>query len=126
MHASYAYSLAVRVFWHLHVLSAFAATVHATVSAAYAEEFRKRYLAPVHAVWPPVLWSSEFCRSHEDFVERGSKERARWVAHLGFTPDAILLFLGRWSPEKRIDLLMDAIPTGCALVVIGDSDTAYA
>lgn len=125
-HASYRDIFAVRLTWYLHVLSAFAATVHATVSTVFAATLRSRYRAPVHAVWPPVLWSAEFLRPPGDFVEQGRKERARWAAHLGFTPRAVLLFAGRWSEEKRVELLMSAVPAGCALVIVGDGDTACA
>jgi len=87
---------------------------------------RSRYRIPVHAVWPPVLWSNEFLRPPEDFIASGAKERARWIAYLGFSPRAILLFAGRWSEEKRIHMLLGVVPKDCALVLVGDGDTRYA
>jgi glycosyltransferase involved in cell wall biosynthesis len=41
-------------------------------------------------------------------------------------PSAILLFAGRWSSEKRIHLLLDVVPDGAALVIVGDGTAAYA
>ena len=40
--------------------------------------------------------------------------------------EAIFLYAGRWSAEKRIHLLLDALPESCALVIVGDSDAEYA
>lgn len=40
--------------------------------------------------------------------------------------EAIFLYAGRWSTEKRIHLLLDALPESCALVIVGDSDAEYA
>lgn len=125
-HGSFNDLLSVRFTWRLHVLSAFCPSVHATVSTVFAEEFRNRYWAPVQAIWPPVLWSTEFLRPVEDFALKGDKMRSRWCAFLRYTPRAIFLFAGRWSAEKRIKLLFDAIPKDCALVIVGDGDTDYA
>lgn len=41
-------------------------------------------------------------------------------------PTAILLFAGRWSDEKRIHLLLDVVPDGAALVIVGDGTSDYA
>eukprot|EP00928_Gymnodinium_smaydae_P024205 TRINITY_DN19660_c0_g1_i1.p1 TRINITY_DN19660_c0_g1~~TRINITY_DN19660_c0_g1_i1.p1 ORF type:complete len:479 (-),score=100.91 TRINITY_DN19660_c0_g1_i1:118-1554(-) len=124
-HSGYDNILAVRLAWYLHVLSARFAVVHATASQVFAKAFCSRYGMPVHAVWPPVLWSDEFRQPVEAYAQRAAAERARWVAFLGFEPRAILLYAGRWSAEKRIHLLCEAVPPGCALVIIGDSDTDY-
>lgn len=45
---------------------------------------------------------------------------------LGFSPKAVLFFAGRWSAEKRIHLLVEAVPEDCALIIVGDSDAEYA
>eukprot|EP00747_Dinoflagellata_sp_TGD_P178825 gnl/TRDRNA2_/TRDRNA2_28543_c0_seq1.p1 gnl/TRDRNA2_/TRDRNA2_28543_c0~~gnl/TRDRNA2_/TRDRNA2_28543_c0_seq1.p1 ORF type:complete len:493 (+),score=41.55 gnl/TRDRNA2_/TRDRNA2_28543_c0_seq1:185-1480(+) len=116
----------VRLTWYWHMASAHFATVHASVSNVFAKILRSRYYIPVHVIWPPVLWSEEFRRPPEDFQAAAVSERARWVAFLGFTPRAILLYAGRWSSEKRIHLLAKAVPEGCALVIVGDSDSEYA
>ena len=57
--------------------------------------------------------------------------RATWLERLRAQgleapPRALLLFAGRWSAEKRIHLLLEAVPPGCALVIVGDGpSTAY-
>ena len=45
---------------------------------------------------------------------------------LGFRPGLSFLFAGRWSAEKRIHLLIDAMPQDCGLIIVGDSDADYA
>jgi len=125
-HAGHEHLLLIRLAWRFHVLSAHLATTHATVSRVYADVLRRQYRTPVHATWPPHLWSREFSRPPEDVAVEAARERARWTAFLGYEPRALLLYAGRWSPEKRIHLLDDAIPAGCALVIVGDGDTDYA
>ncbi|CAE8624428.1 unnamed protein product [Polarella glacialis] len=125
-HPLYEETFIVRCMWVSHLVSNYCATVHATVAKVYAAILWDRYRSPVHAVWPPVLWSDEFRKPPADYFERAAKERSRWISLLGFTPRAVLLYSGRWSSEKRIHLLLDAVPEDCALVVIGDSDSPYA
>merc|ERR1712147_105982 len=36
------------------------------------------------------------------------------------------MYVGRWSKEKRIHLLFDAVPEGCALIICGDGNNEYA
>ena len=81
---------------------------------------------PVHSVWPPVLWSEAFRRPLRDFAAAAADRRAKWVQRFGFSPRAIFLFAGRWSAEKRIHLLIDAMPQDCGLIIVGDSDADYA
>ena len=85
-----------------------------------------RYKVPVHSVWPPVLWSEAFRRPLRDFAAAAADRRAKWVQRFGFSPRAIFLFAGRWSAEKRIHLLIDAMPQDCGLIIVGDSDADYA
>lgn len=125
-HPSFENSFMVRLTWYLHMAFAGLATVHATVTHTFANILETIHNVPVQAVWPPPLWSHEFRRPPHEFLELAAKERARWTAFFGFTPRAILLYAGRWSAEKRIHLLLDAVPEGCALVIVGDSDTDYA
>lgn len=112
--------------WRLHLASARVVTVHASVSKVFADLMRERYWVPVQAIWPPILWSGDFRKPLEDFQERAANVRASWISQLGFEPTAILLFAGRWSAEKRIHLLFEAVPEGCALVIVGDSTSEYA
>lgn len=112
--------------WRLHMASTHMATIHASVSRVFADIMRSKYWVPVQAIWPPILWSGVFRRPLEDFRERAAAQRAQWIGLLGFEPNAILLSVSRWSHEKRIHLLPDALPDGCALVIVGDSTSEYA
>eukprot|EP00929_Paragymnodinium_shiwhaense_P001414 TRINITY_DN101649_c0_g1_i1.p1 TRINITY_DN101649_c0_g1~~TRINITY_DN101649_c0_g1_i1.p1 ORF type:complete len:486 (+),score=73.89 TRINITY_DN101649_c0_g1_i1:169-1626(+) len=118
--------LDVKLNWYAHMASCHVATVHASVTKVYAEMLMQLYRAPTNAIWPPVLWSDVFRRDPSEFADRAARERARWLTFFDFTPKAILLFAGRWSVEKRIHLLFDAVPEDCALVIVGDSDADYA
>jgi glycosyltransferase involved in cell wall biosynthesis len=124
--SSYQSNLVMRLGWAVHMASAHVVTVHASVSRVYAELMRTRYGIPVQAIWPPILWDDAFQRPVQDFTERAAAERGRWVRLLGFEPTSILLSAGRWSAEKRLHLLIEAVPEGCALVVVGDSTSPYA
>lgn len=125
-HPLYDQSIMPKIMWWLHLASAFFATSHATVANAYAKSLWDRYKVPVHSVWPPVLWSEAFRRPLRDFAAAAADRRAKWVQHFGFSPRAIFLFAGRWSAEKRIHLLIDAMPQDCGLIIVGDSDADYA
>lgn len=125
-HPLYAQSIMPKIMWWLHLASAYFATSHATVAKAYAKSLWDRYRVPVHSIWPPVLWSDVFRRPLSDFRAAAHDRRARWIQRLGFSPQAIFLFAGRWSAEKRIHLLIDAMPEDCGLIIVGDSDADYA
>mmetsp|Transcript_6013 Transcript_6013/g.10933 ORF Transcript_6013/g.10933 Transcript_6013/m.10933 type:complete len:480 (+) Transcript_6013:43-1482(+) len=125
-HPVYHRFIMLKILWWLHLASAYFATIHASVASVYAKSLQERYRIPVQAVWPPVLWSEVFRRPLHEFAERASRKRAEWVGEFGFTPKAILLYAGRWSSEKRIHLLHDAVPDDCCLVIVGDSDADYA
>lgn len=114
-----------RVFWRLHLLAADVATLHAASSEVFAETLRARYRLPV-AAWPPMLWCDTFLRPRRDFERAAGAERGRWLRLLGYSPKHLLLAVGRWSPEKRLHLLVDALPPDCALVLIGDGTGGYA
>lgn len=116
----------VKLNWYAHMVSCHFATVHASVTQVYADILRDLYRSPTSAIWPPVLWSDVFRKDPSEFADRAARERARWLTFFDFVPKAILLFAGRWSIEKRIHLLLDAVPDDCALVIIGDSDADYA
>lgn len=125
-HPLYDQSIMPKIMWWLHLASAYFATTHATVANAYAKSLWERYKVPVHSVWPPVLWSQAFRRPLEDFTAAAAAQRRSWMQRFGFSPRAIFLFAGRWSAEKRIHLLIDAMPDDCGLVIVGDSDADYA
>eukprot|EP00937_MAST-01D_sp_MAST-1D-sp2_P005210 g5210.t1 len=76
--------------------------------------------------WPALLWSDTFRTPLADYEQLAAKERAEWLSALDFTPRAVLLFVGRWSAEKRVELVVRAVPKDCALVLVGDADTKWA
>ena len=125
-HPVYHQFILLKILWWLHLASAYFATLHASVAHVYAQSLWERYRIPVNAVWPPVLWSDAFRWSIPDVEQAAARRRASWIEELKFLPKAILLFAGRWSAEKRIHLLHDAIPSDCALIIVGDSDADYA
>ena len=125
-HPVYHQFILLKILWWLHLASAYFTTLHASVAHVYAQSLWERYRIPVDAVWPPVLWSDAFRRPLDEFRDAAAKQRERWVEELGFVPKAIFLFAGRWSAEKRIHLLHDAVPEDCGLIIVGDSDADYA
>jgi glycosyltransferase involved in cell wall biosynthesis len=119
----------VKVVWYVHMLSTYLAAVHATVSRIFGDQLRRQYGVPLGAVWPPILWSSEFKSEPEDWLEQAAAQRKEWLDELheqGCHPKAILLSAGRWSAEKRINLLIEAVPKDCALVIVGDGTSEFA
>ncbi|CAJ1378568.1 unnamed protein product [Effrenium voratum] len=125
-HPVYHESIMMKMLWWLHLASAFFATAHASVAKVYARSLWERYRVPVQCTWPPVLWSDEFRQPLHVYDQAASQKRASWIQKFGFRPKAIFLFAGRWSAEKRIHLLLDAVPEDCGLVIVGDSDADYA
>ena len=115
--------------WRVHMASAKFAEVHASVSRVFGKILVEREGAPVNAIWPPILWSTEFRVDRPAYAAEAEALRADWVAGVqkehGYTPRAILLFAGRWAREKRIDLLMNAVPEGSALVIVGDGTSEF-
>ncbi|CAE8668839.1 unnamed protein product, partial [Polarella glacialis] len=118
----------VKLVWKIHLLSTHLATVHATVSRVFGDQMRKMYQVPIDAIWPPILWSQEFKSEPSVWEEQAAATRAIWLEKLGAqgcVPKAIMLFAGRWSSEKRIHLLWEAVPRDCALVIVGDGTSEY-
>mmetsp|Transcript_125417 Transcript_125417/g.354776 ORF Transcript_125417/g.354776 Transcript_125417/m.354776 type:complete len:519 (-) Transcript_125417:217-1773(-) len=119
----------VKLAWYLHMLSTYLCAVHATVSKIFGEKLSRMYGVPVGAVWPPILWSPEFQSEPEAWAEEAAAQRASWLEKLRdqgcCDPKAIMLYAGRWSAEKRIHLLFDAVPKDCALIIAGDSTAMY-
>lgn len=123
-----AYKGMVKLVWKIHMLSTRLATVHATVSRIFGIQMGKTYNVPVSAIWPPILWSQDFKSEPEVWAEQAAALRAQWLEKLkaqGCEPKAIMLSAGRWSAEKRIHLLYDAVPKDCALVIVGDGTSTY-
>jgi glycosyltransferase involved in cell wall biosynthesis len=137
--------------WNFHVLSGHYSDVHATVSRVFADDLSKKENIKINAIWPPILWANEFkkpkdkrivsqsinfflrCPLFADYlpimlikIGEAKEKYAEWVKELGFKPRMIMMYVGRWSKEKRIHLLFNAVPEGCALVICGDGNNDYA
>eukprot|EP00051_Salpingoeca_urceolata_P007411 m.97561 g.97561 ORF g.97561 m.97561 type:complete len:490 (-) comp15227_c3_seq1:469-1938(-) len=112
--------------WELHMHAALVADMHTTVSNQFAKIIRDRYHVPVHAVWPTIRWSPVFAKPVAEFADEAAAMRVTWESKLGFKPTTLFMYAGRWAFEKRIEKLFDAIPEGCALVVVGDGVNGYA
>jgi len=122
---------AMKVIWHTHVRSAHLSSVHASVSRVFAEQMKADYSIPVNAIWPPILWAKDFRKEPAEVAPEAAALRKVWLDALKAQgmrkpPTAILLFAGRWSSEKRIHLLLDVVPEGAALVIVGDGTAGYA
>jgi glycosyltransferase involved in cell wall biosynthesis len=122
----------VKQVWNCHVASSYLASVHTTVSRVFGDQMSKKYGVPVGAIWPPILWSPDFRSDPAGWKQRGEEQRKEWFESLrGQGCDtgslkAILLSVGRWSAEKRMHLLIDALPDDCALIICGDGTSEYA
>jgi len=119
----------VRLVWKMHMLSTRCAAVHAATSRVFGEQLQRLYGVPIGGVWPPCLWSPAFRKEPNAFAEEAQAQRALWLQMLrdqGSEPKAIMLHAGRWSAEKRIHLLFEAVPADCALVIVGDGTSEYA
>lgn len=98
--------------------------LHATTTQQYAKERR------IPHVWPPMLWSSEFssesspeeiAQTRREWIERKRHDVPEGASTVAF--EGILLYVGRFSMEKRIELLMTATPKHLLLVIVGDNTT---
>lgn len=119
----------VAMAWYIHMLSTYFAAVHATVSHVFGSQIAKAYRIPVGGIWPPILWSPVFKSDPSQWKGKAAEQRSLWLQKLsdqGCKPKVIMLSVGRWSAEKRIHLLVDALPEDCALVIVGDGTSEYA
>jgi len=124
-----AYKGVVKLVWKIHMLSTRLASVHATVSRVFGAQMGKTYGIPISGIWPPILWSQEFKADPVEWQDKALALRSDWLAKLKAQgcaePRAIFLSAGRWSAEKRIHLLWEALPEDCALVIVGDGTSGY-
>jgi len=103
--------------------------LHATTTQQYANERR------IPHVWPPMLWSSDFssesrsdsspddiARTRREWIER-KRQCLPEASSSTVAFDGILLYVGRFSMEKRIELLMKATPQHLLIVIVGDNTT---
>lgn len=123
------YKGVVKLVWWTHMKATHLASVHATVSNVFGKQMAKKYRIPFTGLWPPILWSNDFKEDISVWAGRAAEKRQDWMQKLkdqGCTPKYIMMFAGRWSAEKRIDLLYDVIPKDCALVIVGDGTSEFA
>lgn len=122
------YKGVVKLVWALHMWATHLAAVHATVSRIFGNQMAKKYNVPFTGLWPPILWSQDFKEHPSMWAERAKTQRQIWLDKLkeqGCTPKWIFMSAGRWSQEKRIHLLCEAVPKDCALVIVGDGTSEY-
>jgi len=96
-----------------------------TTSPSYRDVLERRGFR-VGGVFSPRIKLALFeeCDATEEEV---AAER-RWLIgdEVPFEPQAVLLFAGRWSHEKRVHLLVPALPEGCVLALVGDGPRSQA
>mmetsp|Transcript_48012 Transcript_48012/g.104403 ORF Transcript_48012/g.104403 Transcript_48012/m.104403 type:complete len:540 (+) Transcript_48012:30-1649(+) len=112
--------------WASHVYTTKFATIHASVSKVFARCMQTKYGVDMQCTWPPILWSADFREDPENIKQQAVEKRVEWLAAFREKPKAIMLFVGRWSVEKRIHLLIESVPDDCALVICGDGVSDYA
>jgi glycosyltransferase involved in cell wall biosynthesis len=88
---------------------------------------------PCHGVYLPIAWTHGAAWS-EPVVSRRTDVRRMLAAPLWdegepLRTDAdrrtLLLFVGRWNEEKRIDILARCIPDSCVLCIVGDGPEPF-
>ena len=96
-----------------------------TTSPSYRDVLVKRTFR-VCGVFSPRIKLAVFekpPRSHDDVVAA-----RKWLIgnEVPFKPKTLLIFAGRWSHEKRINLLTEAVPRDCVLAIVGDGPRSQA
>ena len=88
---------------------------------------------PCHGVYLPIAWTHGAAWS-EPVVSRRTDVRRMLAAPLWdegepLRTDAdrrtLLLFVGRWNEEKRLDILARCIPDSCVLCIVGDGPEPF-
>ena len=107
----------VRFIYYIHTMFV-NKTIHATVSNQFAKQIGTNYS------WPPLIWSDDFKKPLDKSIIK--KTRNEWLEKSFIKNkrkdfDGFALFCGRWSFEKRIDLLIKNTPTNILLVIVGNS-----
>jgi len=96
-----------------------------TTSPSYRDVLLKRGFR-VNGVFSPRIKLSVFENRWE--TDEEIAEARRWLIgdQVPFEVDKVFIFAGRWSHEKRIDLLPKALPEKCVLAVVGDGPRSQA
>ena len=94
----------------------FRRAVVATTTKVFANHEYNRIGTKFNYIWPPIIWSQDFKESvQEDILSKFKNE------YFPQNYEKTLFTCGRISPEKRYELLIDAIPPNYALVIVGDT-----
>jgi glycosyltransferase involved in cell wall biosynthesis len=114
------YLFMIPLFFH-HILASRFADHSSVSSLAFKEQIKNRLawkFVKIDNTFESNLWSPDFALP----LESDREEILRWRFELskGQVDAPILLYAGRWSAEKRIHLLVNSIPSGWKLALIGD------
>jgi glycosyltransferase involved in cell wall biosynthesis len=96
-----------------------------TTSPSYRDVLRRRWFR-VGGVFSPRIKLGVFEKEPKSAEE--VREARKWLigGQVPFEPRKVLIFAGRWSHEKRINLLPKALPEGCVLAIVGDGPQSQA
>lgn len=110
-------------YWHIH-RRFINPTVHATCTRTFAKQIGCDH------VWPPLLWNTIFtqdadpievqCARNTIFEQNRLKNIENSVVPVAHTYDGILLYVGRWAHEKRIEKIINNVPDNLLCVIVGD------
>ena len=101
---------------------------YATTSRQYSRYMKEEYGITCKMIWPPVIWSKLFYTwNRNERVKLRHMQRLKWRQKMVLKDQSkfILLSVGRISPEKRIDLLIDSIPDTAVLIIQGDGEERH-
>ncbi len=99
----------------LKMTTKLATRVH-TTSPSYRSKLTKEGYS-IDGVFSPRIKTFVF-EAKQDSAEDIAARRL-WLTN-GCPEMKVMLYVGRWSVEKRIHLLKDVIPEGCMLAIVGD------
>jgi glycosyltransferase involved in cell wall biosynthesis len=101
------------------------ASMSMTTSPSYRDVLINRGFR-VNGVFSPRIKLAVFEKRTE--TDEEIAEARKWLIgdQVPYTPKCVLIFAGRWSHEKRINLLPKALPEGCVLAVVGDGPRSQA
>lgn len=95
----------------------------ATTSMQYSRYIQEVYGITCDMVWPTVIWSKLFYTwNRNERAKLRQMQRYKWRQKMPLKDQTkfILFSVGRISPEKRMDLLIDSIPDTAVLILQGD------
>lgn len=112
--------LQVALFAH-HIACSMSSDHCAISSEAFRKEIASRFLwkwVRIDAVYESLLWSPHFKLPGSDQLNTVAKWRLELSQ--GDIKAPLMVYAGRWSLEKRIEMLPPCIPEGWKLAIVGD------